>query len=626
MDRISRFIAFVAITASVVCAFPNLRIDGAETVVVSPPQNVLITADFSEPGQSIAFRLYVDNNGDRIPETIEMKSFFKIIDGIPPIGWIDGEHITGDLDSAVNSEMSCRITIDMSVPITPVPLDTVYFFLVALDEGDSSSDTAIIKVLPPEPVLEPVLPYIYGNVYSAIDSSNAIYPAFCIYAGMSGDPVMTDSSGRYFLTVPQRDSTYIVQVVPLDGDHIVANSMITVGASDDSVRLDLFCNSLEQRIRGNITLDGETPVPGFFIILALNTVSFNVAATIHDQVTGEYRVPAVPGSTVVGFLDFENFPAGYFPYPVERRLDVPFSGDVTGVDFDLQPLDAAISGTVIDSSVAGDAENEGLWIYADGGDYGDFTARTDRFGNYLIPVKGTTTETYRVTLETFGYDVNPWVHDHISVGVGDTVTDNNFILGEAWIRNRISGSVLDSDLDPVEGSIVVAQNKSLAFKKAWQMTFTDSVGEFSFEKLPPLSGKWLVGTYNDSLGYTEPRVIIVNRIPSDTTIADANFVFSLSGIDEFIPHRASEFSINSIYPNPFNSIARAKIAVNEDIANIDISLFDILGRKRKTMLEGAISKGEHIIEIDCRGLSSGIYFLRMNSGKSSVGKEVLFIK
>ncbi len=625
--KVNHVFLFLIATALCLHADPNLLIDGSESVVIDPPQEVYITADFSSPGQSLTVRLFIDQNSDRILNLTEMDKFMKIIDGVPPIGWLTGDHIRGDLDSTANGEMTYVTVIDMDPPLSPIRVDTIYFFLVAKDDGDGSVDTAIMKVIPPEPDIEPEIPYIYGTVYSAEDSAEVVYPAYCVLAESDIDPVLTDSTGRFFIAVPERDSSYMIQAIPLDGDHIVASTIVEFGSMDDSVRADITCPVLSQHIRGNITLDGGTPVPGFFIILAFNTTTYSVTAAIHNQITGEYRVPAMPGSTRVGFLDYESFPAGYFGYPARRDILVPDTGDVYDIDFDLRHLDAAISGTVIDSSIHGDAENEGLWIYADADDFGDFVARTAEDGSFLISVKGAGGDsTYNLTLETYGYDVYPWEYDDISVEMGDTVTGYNFVLGEAWIDNSISGNVVDIDEDPVDSAIVIVNNNELAFKKAWQMTYTDSFGEYSFENLPAWEGSWFVGTYKESLGIQEPRLIIIENLPDDTTITDADFVFSLSGIDEQGTRKPGQFAIGVIYPNPFNGIARAVIVIPDNMPEIDISLHDILGRKRRELFRGQLIEGEHTLNIDCRGLPSGIYYLRAQSKEIIESKELIYIK
>ncbi len=627
MNRFLIPVILIFVVSMSLMASPNLRIDGGESVVVDPPQEIEVSAEFSEPGGTLIFRLFMDKNGNRNPEPNEFRRYLKIIDGVPPLGNLDGDFIEGDLDSIADGEMHFTTIIDMSAPITPVPLDTVYFFLTAQDATDGSADTAIIKVLPPEVIDEPDVPYIYGNVYSAVDSTDAVYPALLVLRGSTfSDTMATDSDGRFFSTVPSRDSTYMILVVPLDGDHISSSAMVSIGASNDSIRQNIYCNGIEQHIRGNITLDGETPVPGGFIMLGFNTTGGSIGASIHDPATGEYRIPAFPGETQVGFLDFESFPSGYFPYPVSVDIVVPASGDVEDVDFDLMPLDAAISGVVIDSSLAGDAENEGIWIFADGGSFGDYSARTDSEGNFIIPVKGTDEETYKLTIETYGFDVNPWEFDDIEVGVGDTVTGFNFILGEAWIDNEISGIVTDIDGDPVDSAIVIALNPELSFKRAWQMAWTDTSGIYSFENLPPWVGKWFVGAYKDSMGETTPDLIVINTLRSDTSITSADFVFSLSGILEGIPLRAGAFEISNIFPNPFNSRATAVVQIEDALETAEIAVFDILGRQRTRIHSGPIPAGNHKFELNCGELASGVYFLRLTAPGICASREFVFIK
>ncbi len=91
-----------------------------------------------------------------------------------------------------------------------------------------------------------------------------------------------------------------------------------------------------------------------------------------------------------------------------------------------------------------------------------------------------------------------------------------------------------------------------------------------------------------------------------------------------------EFSLSQNYPNPFNPTTKFEIAVPK-AAQVDVVVYDILGRKVKTLLSEVKSAGYHTIEWNGTNESnnlvpSGIYFVRMNSGSFTSVKKIVMLK
>ncbi len=87
----------------------------------------------------------------------------------------------------------------------------------------------------------------------------------------------------------------------------------------------------------------------------------------------------------------------------------------------------------------------------------------------------------------------------------------------------------------------------------------------------------------------------------------------------------------SVYPNPFNPEATItyslpKIKSNSGSNNIDIALFDLLGRKVKTLLKGEKSPGNYTLKLNSTNLSAGVYFLRLQYGRMSINKKIMLLK
>jgi hypothetical protein len=90
------------------------------------------------------------------------------------------------------------------------------------------------------------------------------------------------------------------------------------------------------------------------------------------------------------------------------------------------------------------------------------------------------------------------------------------------------------------------------------------------------------------------------------------------------------FALSQNYPNPFNPTTRMTVDVPQSGA-VDVSVYDILGRKITTLLTGEQNAGSHTIEWnarDSRGVTvpSGAYFVRMTAGSFTSVKKMMLMK
>ncbi len=87
----------------------------------------------------------------------------------------------------------------------------------------------------------------------------------------------------------------------------------------------------------------------------------------------------------------------------------------------------------------------------------------------------------------------------------------------------------------------------------------------------------------------------------------------------------TEWLLNPVYPNPFNPVTTISFGLPVDI-NINLSIYDIEGRKMITLTDGFISAGFHTIEWNAGGLSSGIYFVKLEAGQFSNIQKLILMK
>ncbi len=87
----------------------------------------------------------------------------------------------------------------------------------------------------------------------------------------------------------------------------------------------------------------------------------------------------------------------------------------------------------------------------------------------------------------------------------------------------------------------------------------------------------------------------------------------IDDVEEFEHPVPTAFSIEFIYPNPFNPSTTIVFTVAER-SELSFRVYDVLGRLVLTLAEGSYETGQHRILYSAENLSSGMYFLRVQTG------------
>ncbi|MDI6851272.1 MAG: T9SS type A sorting domain-containing protein, partial [bacterium] len=96
------------------------------------------------------------------------------------------------------------------------------------------------------------------------------------------------------------------------------------------------------------------------------------------------------------------------------------------------------------------------------------------------------------------------------------------------------------------------------------------------------------------------------------------------GVEEGSNYNARN-GIMKVYSNPLTGITRIIYDVPED-ADVNIAIYNPLGQKVATLVDGNKRAGSYTITWDGSKLSAGIYFIRFNSGRFKETKKIFLIK
>ncbi|MEJ2618388.1 MAG: phospholipase D-like domain-containing protein [Ignavibacteriaceae bacterium] len=207
---------------------------------------------------------------------------------------------------------------------------------------------------------------------------------------------------------------------------------------------------------------------------------------------------------------------------------------------------------------------------------------------------------------------------------------NRYNSGITDIRSVIHDvNVSGSEFNTLQGFSEALQNHSPTLHDKYAVV--DELYPASDPVVITGSHNWSSAAENDN---DENTLIIHDSLIANLYLQDFKARYNeAGGKTEFIvPTSVSENeSVHNIdyvlyqnFPNPFNPVTTIKFETPKK-ENVDLSLYDMLGRKIKILFDGTARSGITSVELNGKDLASGIYFyvLRTSSGITSSKKLVL---
>lgn len=96
----------------------------------------------------------------------------------------------------------------------------------------------------------------------------------------------------------------------------------------------------------------------------------------------------------------------------------------------------------------------------------------------------------------------------------------------------------------------------------------------------------------------------------------------IQNITNEIPER---FELSQNYPNPFNPTTNIKLQIPKS-GNVKLTVFDITGKEVALLVNENLSAGEYKIDFNGTGLTSGVYFYRLETVDFTDVKKMILVK
>jgi hypothetical protein len=267
---------------------------------------------------------------------------------------------------------------------------------------------------------------------------------------------------------------------------------------------------------------------------------------------------------------------------------------------------------------------------------------------------------------TVNPDVNGEYHLAISPGIYDvtsslngytTITLKNILVEQNTVTENINMTLID--WQPITGTqynmVLVASvkldnekfensngNKVGAFGPGgeedcrsvavWQKPEEDSDGFWYFTIVGDVQNEEISFKLYDG---KNDRIVSCNQtinFVDNTTIGmpPEQFIITANTSDIINPGVQTKFKLTQNYPNPFNSTTRIKFSL-EKASNVNLTVYNLVGQKVRTLVEAKLDLGEYWIAWDGRDdwgmpVSSGIYLYRMKTDNYSELRKMILSK
>ncbi len=180
----------------------------------------------------------------------------------------------------------------------------------------------------------------------------------------------------------------------------------------------------------------------------------------------------------------------------------------------------------------------------------------------------------------------------------------------------IQGAVTDSHGNPVKALITIAghdaDNSSI---------YSDSVTGSYFRMIAP-------GTYSISFSADSFLTKTVNNISvknDSASILNVQLDRNLSAVNSSPISAPAQYSLSQNYPNPFNPSTVISYSL-PSVSIVKLIVFNTLGQTVKVLENDFRNAGNYSINFNTSGLTSGIYFYKLETNHFSQTKKMILLK
>ena len=115
--------------------------------------------------------------------------------------------------------------------------------------------------------------------------------------------------------------------------------------------------------------------------------------------------------------------------------------------------------------------------------------------------------------------------------------------------------------------------------------------------------------------------LVFDEISFATSFAGLTATTGVEPIENVPVH----FGLAQNYPNPFNPTTNITYTLAQS-GKVRLAVYDLLGREVAVLADGIQHAGEHVVTFRANGLTTGVYFYKLQAEKMTITKKMLLMK
>lgn len=231
-----------------------------------------------------------------------------------------------------------------------------------------------------------------------------------------------------------------------------------------------------------------------------------------------------------------------------------------------------------------------------------FIVKSDTNSNYGMFTNIIRIDSINGNVYQYDYNMSEILIDSLFMNVGDTLSLQCFRLSDQYMKE------------------VFGQNCETRYYKVSCVT-SESI-YFDYER-----SKYFGEIHkNYSSSYVTP--IFREHILTYAKINNVEYGIK-TGIDNK-SNSEDRFILNQNFPNPFNPTTKISYTIPTSMkgekVKVQLIIYDILGRKVKTLIDKIQNDGSYEVEFNATLLPSGVYFYKLQTGNNIITKKMILLK
>ena len=205
--------------------------------------------------------------------------------------------------------------------------------------------------------------------------------------------------------------------------------------------------------------------------------------------------------------------------------------------------------------------------------------------------------------------------DHTSTLVisNNRAAEGSFVASDFSFENRAAIAVNDS----ISGEIYASANENILKSEDYGKSFN------IYKTLDDT----VTGLFFDSHAQTL-YASTADKILSISAKGTSHHVIKqveLLNFEEENPELPKRLTLGDNYPNPFNPATTIRYSLPQ-ATHVELSLYNVTGRKLATLQRGMKSAGKHSLLVDMSGYAGGVYFYRIETEWQRLSRKMVLIK